>query len=147
EAQKIESNQTQERALTKQNEASKKALTDLKRQIRAEQMLADMDELLALTVNYWTQPAETASTSAIMIKSKIKDLSHRCSSYRSFLWTSASTEFMNIKRTITGGSFEGKFRPALHTTSPLIQNASREIDNFKIKLRTYIDSIDELNNH
>lgn len=127
-----------------QDAISKQNLTNLKRQLRAEQMIKDVDELLALTVDYWTQPGSMASTSAIMIKLKSQDLSHRCNEYSSFLWISASSDFSAIRRTITGGLFEVKSRSALPTNAPLIREASNKISDFRIKLITLIDKIDNL---
>ena len=117
-------------------------LRDLQRKLRLEQMAKDLDELLALTVDYWTQPGNTASTSALMMKSKSQDLAYRCHDYGRFLWTSAAAEFSVIRRKITGGHFEVKSRDALPTTDPLIREASHLISDFKTKLRQTCDNLD-----
>jgi len=117
-------------------------LRDLQRKLRLEQMIKDLEDLLTLTVDYWTQPGSTSATSALMIKSKSQDLAYRCNDYNRFLWISAAADFSVIRRTITGGQFEVKSRAALQTTDPLIREASHLISNFKTKLRQTCDSLD-----
>lgn len=127
-----------------QEEVSKENLTNLKRQLRAEQMIKDIDELLVLTVDYWTKSESVSSNSAIMIKSKSQDLAHRCNEYRSFLWGSASSDFSAIRRQITGGMFEVSSREVLPKNALLIKEASRKIAEFRIELRKLIDKLDNL---
>lgn len=122
--------------------SSKESLRDLQRKLRLEQMIKDLDDLLTLTVDYWTQPGNMGATSALMIKSKSQDLAYRCNDYNRFLWDSAASEFSGIRRTITGGAFEVKSRTAISTTDPIIREASSMIANFKIKLRQTCDSLD-----
>ncbi|WP_144401162.1 hypothetical protein [Pseudomonas lurida] len=132
----------QKTASKQKEELSRKSLTNLKRQLRAEQMIKDIDELLALAVDYWTQSEGNGSPSAIMIKVKSQDLSHRCNEYRSFLEFPASSDFSAIRRLITGGQFEGKSRKAIPTNAPLIRDASNKVNDFRTNLRKYIDKID-----
>lgn len=123
---------------------SKDSLIKLQRKLRLEQMIKDLDDLLALTVDYWTQPGNTGATSALMMKSKSQDLSYRCNDYSRFLWSTAASEFSGIRRIITGGAFEVKSRLAIQTTDPLIREASMKIADFKTKLRQTCDSFDSL---
>jgi S1-C subfamily serine protease len=139
-----QSNQNNKALLEKEEQktASKNNLTNLKRQLRAEQMITDIDELLALAVDYWTQSEGNGSPSAIMIKVKSQDLSLRCNEYRSFLEFPASSDFSAIRRLITGGQFEVKSRKAIATNAPLIRDASNKVNDFRTNLRRYIDKID-----
>ncbi|WP_447789245.1 hypothetical protein [Pseudomonas farris] len=122
--------------------SSTEKLRDFQRKLRLEQMIKDLDDLLMLTVDYWTQPGNTGSTSALMIKSKSQDLAYRCNDYNRFLWDSAASEFSGIRRAITGGAFEVKSRVAISTNDPFIREASNMISNFKTKLRQTCDSLD-----
>ncbi|MBP1123539.1 MULTISPECIES: hypothetical protein [Pseudomonas] len=117
-------------------------LRDLQRKLRLEQMIKDIDDLMMLTIDYWTQPEGMGGTSALMMKSKSQDISYRCIDYHQFLWSSAAPEFAGIRRIITGGDFEVKSRQPITTTSPLIRESSTMVSSFKTKLRQACDDLD-----
>lgn len=123
---------------------SAKNLKDLQRKLRIEQMMKDLDELSALSVDYWTKPGDVGATSALMIKVKAQDLGFRCIEYSRFLWNNAASDFSSIRRKITGGSFEVRTRPAIPTTDPIIRDSTAMIAEFKSKLRRTCDDIDSL---
>lgn len=123
---------------------SAKDLKDLQKKLRLEQMIKDLDDLSALSLDYWTKPGDVGDTSALMIKVKAQDLGYRCIEYSRFLWDSAASDFSSIRRKITGGLFEVKTRPAIATTDPIIRDSTVLMGEFKLNLRRTCDSLDSL---
>ncbi|WP_157969646.1 hypothetical protein [Pseudomonas huaxiensis] len=119
-------------------------LTNSNRKLRLEKMIQDLDELLAITLQYWTCSGRDGATSALFMKIKVRDFSSRCTEYRTFLWDRAGEEFSLIRRHITGGQFEVVSRPALATTDPFLSTASRQLSDFRSNIRRVCDKLDSV---
>lgn len=124
--------------------SAKEELAKVNRKLRLEKITQDLDELLAVTLQYWTSDGREGATSALMLKVKVKDLSARCLEYRSFLWDRAGEDFSLIRRHITGGHFEVLSRAALSPNDPFIGTASRLISDFRVNVRRATDRLDSL---
>ncbi|GLR38318.1 hypothetical protein [Pseudomonas plecoglossicida] len=154
----IAQNRQQKRSAAEQAESAKKAAEDrdklresakeelakVNRKLRLEKMSQDLEELLALTLQYWTRDGREGATSALMLKVKFKDFSSRCLEYRSFLWERAGDDFSLVRRHVTGGQFEVLSRPALPPNDPFISTASRLISDFRENVRRATDRLDSL---
>lgn len=115
---------------------------DLQRKLRIEQLSKDIDELCALSLEYWMKPGAEMTSQGLMINLKTKDISSRFWSYQSFLWRDAGSDFSTIKRQITGGSFQSPRRPASAHDSLLIRSFLDSFADMREKLRIECDRID-----
>lgn len=118
-----------------------------RQKLRIEQMMKDIEDLSAMSVDYWMRSGSDTGTAGVLINSKIRDLSSRVYRYSNFLWPSAGQDFLLLKQAITGGSFQSVTRVAAKGTSPTIRSVTLASSSLKDGLREAFDKLDMRSNH
>lgn len=129
--------------IRKETESKAKAQRDSDlRKARIEQILRDLEELSALSLDYWLRSGSETGSSGVLINSKVRDLSSRVSRYSGFLWPSAGSDFLSFKQAVTGGAFQSVTRPAERPLSPTVRNVTTTSGYLKDKLIGELDKLD-----
>ncbi|MFT8234784.1 hypothetical protein ACLNBI_24960 [Pseudomonas guariconensis] len=124
-----------------ESKANAQRESDQKRQ-RVEQILRDLEDLAALSLDYWMKPGSDSGASGVLINSKVRDISSRISRYGMFLWPSAGQDFLLFKQAVTGGAFQSVTRAAERPLSTTVRNITSTSAQLKDKLRAELDRLD-----
>lgn len=124
-----------------ESQAKAQRAADLKKH-RIEQILRDLEELSALSLDYWMKSGPETGSSGVFINSKVRDLSSRVSRYSEYLWPSAGQDFLSFKQAVTGGAFQSVTRLAERPLSPTVRGVTSTSGHLKDKLMGEMDKLD-----
>lgn len=135
-------NSQSERNRKASEQSAKRERETERHKLRIEQIMKDVEDLSALSVDYWMRSGGDTGSTGVLINSKVRDLSSRIYRYSSFLWPSAAQDFLIIKQAITGGTFQSAARSAVKETSGTIRAITSSSGSLKDKLRAEFDKLD-----